>query len=140
MSAIFNGIGFGVGSGMGSLNASMNASTNASMSASMSASAKVSADSSTPVFAGSAQSGQTSNTTAANVGISPGQTLLQQLNHKLYPQGLQAVFQYDNKAHMTWLNVVNKATGQVVDRYPPEKIREMVDAAASVGLSYDKRL
>lgn len=84
---------------------------------------------------------QLSNGATSGTGTNAaGSTLIEQLNQKLYPQGLQAVFQYDNKAHMTWLNVVNKATGQVVDRFPPEKIREMVDAAANAGLSYDKRL
>ena len=84
---------------------------------------------------------QLSNGATGGTGTNAaGSTLIEQLNNKLYPQGLQAVFQYDNKAHMTWLNVVNKATGQVVDRFPPEKIREMVDAAANAGLSYDKRL
>lgn len=73
--------------------------------------------------------------------LKPGSsTSIDQLNQRLFPQGLQAVFQYDEKAHMTWLNVINKATGQVVDRYPPEKIRQMVDAATTTGLSYDKRL
>ncbi|MCF8568450.1 flagellar protein FlaG [Alicyclobacillus tolerans] len=73
-------------------------------------------------------------------GPSSSATLVEQLNKKLYPQGLQAVFQYDQKSHMTWLNVVNKATGQVVDRYPPEKIREMVDSTVASGVTFDKRL
>ena len=58
------------------------------------------------------------------------QTLLDQLNHKLYPQGLEAVFQFDNHSRMTWINVVNKATGQVIEQYPPEAVRQMVDQAA----------
>ena len=97
-----------------------------------------------PSSAGSdrvAVSGGTSNSRDSSVaGSSSSATLVEQLNKKLYPQGLQAVFQYDQKSHMTWLNVVNKATGQVVDRYPPEKIREMVDSTMASGVTFDKRL
>ena len=83
--------------------------------------------------------------TASKDGAASPATLVEQLNHKLYPQGLEAVFQFDSKSHLTWLNIVNKATGQVVQKWPPERIRQMVDGAdktnlSQSGLSFDYRL
>jgi uncharacterized FlaG/YvyC family protein len=62
-----------------------------------------------------------------SVNKAHSETIMQQLNQKLYPQGLEAKFQFDRTSHMTWINVVNKATGQVVDKYPPEAVRQLMD-------------
>lgn len=50
----------------------------------------------------------------------------------------EVVSSFDPKSGHFWLDVVNKETGKVVSKIPPEVIRKMADSYARQGLFVDK--
>lgn len=53
---------------------------------------------------------------------------------------LQAEFASDEPSNSVWINVVNSNTGQVVYKFPPESIRQMLEQHQSQGLVKDVKV
>jgi flagellar protein FlaG len=64
---------------------------------------------------------------------------IEDVNEKLQQDNHKVVFQYDDKIHRVWLNLVDKSTGKVIEEMPPEIIRKLAERLGDIkGLIIDK--
>lgn len=73
--------------------------------------------------------------------VSNAEQQVNQLKQQL--DGSQYTVEFDTKSHAQrgWLNIVEKSTGQVVYKIPPEQIRRWVEnnSGTALGLSVDSK-
>lgn len=62
-----------------------------------------------------------------------------QLNQTLMQSNLKVEVAQKEPTNQVWLNVVDKTTGQVIQRIPPEGLRQSVETQLGKGLSINQK-
>jgi uncharacterized FlaG/YvyC family protein len=64
---------------------------------------------------------------------------LEELNKKLESSGTRVELAPDRPPNHLWLNIVDQATGQVIQEFPPEGLRHFMETGSVKGITFDKR-
>jgi uncharacterized FlaG/YvyC family protein len=82
---------------------------------------------------------------AQNTGIAPIdaaklQKGIEKLNEILAPNQTKVEMAQNAPPNQVWLNVIDSTTGQVLEKLPPEGLREFMETHDAKGLAMDLRL
>jgi uncharacterized FlaG/YvyC family protein len=62
---------------------------------------------------------------------------VEELNRRLVSGSTEVVMDFDAPANRIWLNVIDKTTGEVIQKIPPEGLRKYIDSNSIAGLALD---
>jgi uncharacterized FlaG/YvyC family protein len=62
---------------------------------------------------------------------------VEELNKRLVSGSTEVVMDFDAPANRIWLNVIDKTTGEVIQKIPPEGLRKYLDSNSIAGLALD---
>jgi uncharacterized FlaG/YvyC family protein len=62
---------------------------------------------------------------------------VEELNRRLVSGSTEVVMDFDAPANRIWLNVIDKTTGEVIQKIPPEGLRKYLDSNSIAGLALD---
>jgi uncharacterized FlaG/YvyC family protein len=85
-------------------------------------------------------SGQSSGSGSNSVDTSNLQKGIEKLNQILASSQTKVEMAQDTPPNQIWLNVVDSTTGQVIERLPPEGLRQFMETHNAKGLAMDMRL
>jgi uncharacterized FlaG/YvyC family protein len=62
---------------------------------------------------------------------------VEELNKRLVSGSTEVVMDFDAPANRIWLNVIDKTTGEVIQKIPPEGLRKYLESNSIAGLALD---
>lgn len=68
------------------------------------------------------------------------QKVVNELNQRLNGSQTTAVLDSSAPANQVWVNIVDKDSGQVIERFPPDALRKFSETGQLSGFSVDQRL
>lgn len=81
----------------------------------------------------------TTHTLPQNTSQSRLTQAISQTNTKIDEATMKVEFEFDPKSKLYWINVLNKNTGKVIFKIPPETVRKIVDGLAASGPAVDMK-
>lgn len=80
------------------------------------------------------------NSAKGPIDVANLQKGIDSINHMLSSQQTKVVLAKDTPPHQIWLDIVNATTGQVIERLPPEGLRQFMETQNAKGMAMDMRL